>query len=66
MTDGLPFFTVCAYSTSCFHPGEPDLWDRACAQHGALSPGNQFKSAQRACGHAPLSWRAPCFKAVIL
>jgi CheY-like chemotaxis protein len=42
LTGGLPFFTVCAYSASCFHAGEPDLWAKACAQHGALGTGRQF------------------------
>jgi DNA-binding NarL/FixJ family response regulator len=37
LTDGLPFFTLCAYSRSCFGKGESDLWESACAQHGSLS-----------------------------
>ena len=37
LTSGLPFFTLCAYSRSCFHAGDSDLWVKACAQHRSLS-----------------------------
>ncbi|HJZ72866.1 MAG TPA: response regulator [Vicinamibacterales bacterium] len=36
LTHALPFFTLCGYSTSCFHAGVPDLWSSACAQHDAV------------------------------
>jgi hypothetical protein len=37
LTQGLPFFTLCGYETSCFHDGVPELWPAVCAEHGALS-----------------------------
>jgi CheY-like chemotaxis protein len=37
LTRGLPFVTVCGYSTSCFHDGIPDFWSGACSAHGALN-----------------------------
>ena len=37
LTEGLPFFTLCAYSRSCFHSGDDDLWGSACAQHASVS-----------------------------
>lgn len=36
-TQGLPFLTICGYSSSCFHEGVPDLWSDACTEHWALS-----------------------------
>jgi CheY-like chemotaxis protein len=37
LTHGLPFLTLCAYASSCFHDGEPNLWSSACTEHWALS-----------------------------
>ena len=37
LTRDLPFLTVCAYTSSCFHDGVPGFWADACAEHGALS-----------------------------
>jgi CheY-like chemotaxis protein len=37
LTQGLPFLTLCAYTSSCFHDGEPDLWSDACNEHWVLS-----------------------------
>jgi len=37
LTRELPFFTVCGYSTECFHPTpHPDLFSTACAAHWAV------------------------------
>lgn len=32
-----PFFTLCGYSTSCFHEATGELWSRASAEHWAVS-----------------------------
>ena len=37
LTAGLPVFTLCGYSASCFHEGDADLWPRACDEHGVVS-----------------------------
>jgi CheY-like chemotaxis protein len=37
LTHGLPFVTLCGYSTSCFHTRAPDLWSDVCTEHGMLS-----------------------------
>lgn len=37
VTEDLPFFTLCGYSTACFTPERPDLWPCACAEHRVLS-----------------------------
>jgi CheY-like chemotaxis protein len=37
LTRGLPFFTVCGYTSSCFHEGVPGLWPNACDEHSAVS-----------------------------
>jgi CheY-like chemotaxis protein len=37
LTHGLPFFTLCGYSASCFHDRGPDLWSTACEEHWAVS-----------------------------
>jgi hypothetical protein len=37
LTRSLPFLTVCAYTTSCFHDGVPGLWPGICEEHWALS-----------------------------
>ena len=37
LTHDLPFLTLCGYSTSCFHDGEPDSWPGVCNAHRALS-----------------------------
>ena len=37
LTRELPFVTLCAYGTSCFHDGVPELWPAVCAEHLALS-----------------------------
>ena len=37
LTRERPILTVCGYSSSCFHDDIPDLWSRACTEHGALS-----------------------------
>jgi CheY-like chemotaxis protein len=37
LTSALPFFTLCGYSSSCFHESVPDLWSDVCAEHSALS-----------------------------
>jgi CheY-like chemotaxis protein len=37
LTHALPFFTLCAYSTACFHEGMPQLWSDVCSEHGALT-----------------------------
>jgi CheY-like chemotaxis protein len=42
VTHDLPFFTLCGYPASCFSPDEPDLWDRACAEHSAVSPASDL------------------------
>ena len=36
LTHGLPFTTLCGYTTSCFHDGVPHLWADACAEHVAI------------------------------
>lgn len=36
-THGLPFLTICGYSTSCFHGGVPDFVATARTEHWALS-----------------------------
>ena len=40
LTDGLPVFTLCGYSTACFHEGVPSLWAGAGTEHAALSHAN--------------------------
>jgi CheY-like chemotaxis protein len=42
LTRGLPFFTVCAYSTACFHEDVTDLWSKTCAEHWAVSQANDL------------------------
>ena len=37
LTHSLPFFTLCGYTTGCFHGHEPDLWSGVCGQHWAVS-----------------------------
>ena len=37
VTQGLPFLTLCGYTSSCFHDGEPNLWSDARTEHWALS-----------------------------
>ena len=37
LTDGLPFLTVCGYSSSCFHDSVPNLWSATCTGHWALT-----------------------------
>ena len=37
LTHDLPFVTVCGYSASCFHHGEPDSWPGVCHAHRALN-----------------------------
>jgi hypothetical protein len=39
LTRDLPFFTICGYSTSCFHGGVPDLLSRMRTAHSALNHG---------------------------
>jgi CheY-like chemotaxis protein len=39
LTQGLPFFTICGYPTSCFHGGVPDFVSTARTEHWALSHG---------------------------
>jgi CheY-like chemotaxis protein len=39
LTRGLPFLTVCGYSTSCFHRDVPDLLSRIRTAHWALNHG---------------------------
>ena len=39
LTRGLPFLTICGYSTSCFHGGAPDLLSRMRTEHSALNHG---------------------------
>ena len=37
VTQHRPFFTLCGYTTSCFHDGVPDLWSDTRREHSALS-----------------------------
>jgi hypothetical protein len=37
LTRDLPFLTICAYRSSCFHAGVPSLWSDVCAEHQALT-----------------------------
>jgi CheY-like chemotaxis protein len=37
LTHDGPYFTLCAYATSCFATSSADLWSRVCAEHGAVS-----------------------------
>jgi DNA-binding NarL/FixJ family response regulator len=37
LTRELPFFTLCGYSTGCFHDGVSGLWSSACQEHWAVS-----------------------------
>ena len=37
LTLGLPFLTVCGYSSSCFQEDRPGLWSGTCTEHRALS-----------------------------
>jgi CheY-like chemotaxis protein len=37
VTNGLPFLTLCGYTTSCFHDPVRNLWADVCAEHAALS-----------------------------
>ena len=39
LTRGLPFLTICGYSTSCFHGGVPNLLSRMRTEHWALNHG---------------------------
>ncbi len=37
LTHDRPYFTLCGYTTSCFHNGSADLWSSVCAEHWAVS-----------------------------
>jgi hypothetical protein len=37
LTHDRPFFTLCAYSTSCFHDGSDERWWTTCAEHSVVS-----------------------------
>jgi len=37
LTHGLPFLTLCGYSTSCFHDRLSGLWSETCDEHWAAS-----------------------------
>jgi hypothetical protein len=37
LTQGLPFLTLCGYTSSCFHDRVPNLFSDACSEHWALS-----------------------------
>jgi DNA-binding response OmpR family regulator len=37
LTRDRPFFTLCAYSTSCFHDGSDERWWTTCAEHSVVS-----------------------------
>jgi hypothetical protein len=45
--DSLPkaraFFTLCGYSTSCFHDDAPDAWTMVADQHSALCLGSEVE-----------------------
>jgi hypothetical protein len=40
LTQGLPFLTLCAYTSSCFHQDDSGLWSDVCSEHWALSHAN--------------------------
>ena len=40
LTRGLPFLTLCAYTSSCFHDDESGLWADVCTEHWAVSHAN--------------------------
>jgi len=40
LTQGRPFFTVCAYSTSCFHDRWSDAWSDITSEHSAVCHGS--------------------------
>jgi CheY-like chemotaxis protein len=37
LTQGLPFLTLCAYTSLCFHQDESGLWSDVCTEHWAVS-----------------------------
>ena len=40
LTRGLPFLTLCAYTSSCFHEDEAGLWSDVSAEHWAVTHAN--------------------------
>src|SRR5262245_13055567 len=40
LTRNRPFFTVCTFSTSCFHDDAPDTWSMAADEHAAVCLGS--------------------------